>query len=653
MRKALLHPDDVASNSDAEDAVTSKDTDGESEVTSGEAGEGRRRRRTFAELDRSYVCEHPNCGRPYASEHSLNQHVRLKHASRSPARRRGLTLPMYIPIPNQGSSMPGSDQQHHQLVVGSDGMVHSPAIGRVRGIPYANPKFPLKRHGSLKDCHLSVNTHDMYAPPGPMSLPVGETVKSEERSFGYSSQPVSPATPMNDMQKQQLQALNQVTWAPVTQNDAHQQFVNSHDALSRSNTSSPVMERLERMRLNGSSMSSLSVGNLPVTRVRSVPRSSDSFHQLIGNDSAMADDGWQHPDQQFSQRLQQSQSLLGNSSFRHPFSTNMPNVNQTPQQSSQSINGPNQIDLMSANFVSVPHDNEEQIERQRHQQVRLQNQTQFNQKPAFSMSQDSISSNSSSLNQQKFYPRANNPTMGGFQQQNELQFPQQHGQSQSFVQQQQGVSMYQQRPHDNLWNPQGSGPGCDMYDSTEDLGLHSNFEPNNLFSSGENSMVNSNNNSSSNIMAGFISNQSNGNIPTDNSMPSKTGLGVYPSPSTSEYMSPMSTSTSNVEGVLPHSSSFSDINQITQQTQMNQPQPHLMNGGQSPLPRPLNTSANVGQHLHNHHHGDSTGEADSVHFLNQLPSDVSFLEDEVQIIDVNLNQPRISKDILEQLKTLV
>eukprot|EP01134_Creolimax_fragrantissima_P004995 CFRG4995T1 len=50
--------------------------------------DGKRRRRRFEELDRNYVCEYPNCGRPYASEHSLNQHVRLKHAVRSPDRRR-------------------------------------------------------------------------------------------------------------------------------------------------------------------------------------------------------------------------------------------------------------------------------------------------------------------------------------------------------------------------------------------------------------------------------------------------------------------------------------------------------------------------------------------------------------------------------------
>ena len=38
-------------------------------------GEGRkvRHRRRFKELERTWVCEYPGCGRPYASEHSLNQ----------------------------------------------------------------------------------------------------------------------------------------------------------------------------------------------------------------------------------------------------------------------------------------------------------------------------------------------------------------------------------------------------------------------------------------------------------------------------------------------------------------------------------------------------------------------------------------------------
>eukprot|EP01134_Creolimax_fragrantissima_P003235 CFRG3235T1 len=45
-----------------------------------EAEGKKRKRRTHKELDRCFVCEVATCQRPYASEHSLNQHMRLKHA---------------------------------------------------------------------------------------------------------------------------------------------------------------------------------------------------------------------------------------------------------------------------------------------------------------------------------------------------------------------------------------------------------------------------------------------------------------------------------------------------------------------------------------------------------------------------------------------
>eukprot|EP01134_Creolimax_fragrantissima_P007268 CFRG7268T1 len=59
------------------------------QLTMEEANNSKRRRRTFKELERSFVCEFTSCQRPYASEHSLNQHIRLKHSPRSQIRRRG------------------------------------------------------------------------------------------------------------------------------------------------------------------------------------------------------------------------------------------------------------------------------------------------------------------------------------------------------------------------------------------------------------------------------------------------------------------------------------------------------------------------------------------------------------------------------------
>lgn len=46
--------------------------------SAGDAEKKKRVRRKFAELDRIYNCPFRDCGRPYASEHSLQQHIRLK-----------------------------------------------------------------------------------------------------------------------------------------------------------------------------------------------------------------------------------------------------------------------------------------------------------------------------------------------------------------------------------------------------------------------------------------------------------------------------------------------------------------------------------------------------------------------------------------------
>ncbi|KNC80900.1 hypothetical protein SARC_06757 [Sphaeroforma arctica JP610] len=43
-----------------------------------------RRRRTFAELSREFTCTYPDCARPYASAHSLQQHIRIKHTMTHP-----------------------------------------------------------------------------------------------------------------------------------------------------------------------------------------------------------------------------------------------------------------------------------------------------------------------------------------------------------------------------------------------------------------------------------------------------------------------------------------------------------------------------------------------------------------------------------------
>eukprot|EP00128_Syssomonas_multiformis_P013904 Colp12_sorted_trinity150504_noHs@30161 len=56
-------------------------SDDDEENDSESTQQRKRHRRTFAELDRKYTCTWYGCGRVYASEGSLNQHVRLKHTN--------------------------------------------------------------------------------------------------------------------------------------------------------------------------------------------------------------------------------------------------------------------------------------------------------------------------------------------------------------------------------------------------------------------------------------------------------------------------------------------------------------------------------------------------------------------------------------------
>lgn len=51
----------------------------------GEAAKKPRRRRSFKELVRNIECKHEGCGRVYATESSLQTHIRLKHNSIRPA----------------------------------------------------------------------------------------------------------------------------------------------------------------------------------------------------------------------------------------------------------------------------------------------------------------------------------------------------------------------------------------------------------------------------------------------------------------------------------------------------------------------------------------------------------------------------------------
>lgn len=49
------------------------------QVEKDKASGKKRKRRTFSELTRRWVCPIESCGRPYASQHSLQQHLKIKH----------------------------------------------------------------------------------------------------------------------------------------------------------------------------------------------------------------------------------------------------------------------------------------------------------------------------------------------------------------------------------------------------------------------------------------------------------------------------------------------------------------------------------------------------------------------------------------------
>lgn len=69
LAELLKMDDDFPANDNMEEAADAPGADGEKK---------KRHRRKFAELERIYTCPFRDCGRPYASDHSLQQHIRIK-----------------------------------------------------------------------------------------------------------------------------------------------------------------------------------------------------------------------------------------------------------------------------------------------------------------------------------------------------------------------------------------------------------------------------------------------------------------------------------------------------------------------------------------------------------------------------------------------
>ncbi|KNC82409.1 hypothetical protein SARC_05305 [Sphaeroforma arctica JP610] len=571
-------------------------------------GEGRRRRRTFAELDRSYVCEHPNCGRPYASEHSLNQHVRLKHASRSPARRRGLTLPMYMPLPNQ--NIPG--MQGGPPVSVTETIAHSPALGRVRGMPYNNPRFPLARHGSLKDCRLNVATGERVQ-GGAMSAHAGDTLY--EHGFGSASQPGSPGG--GRIPSQRLNS-NQLAWSAVG---------GFHDSMNKSNTTSPQVDRIERMRMNSaqSPMTSLSMGNLPMRmNPNNMATSLENFQQL--RDSTDNMNSWHsNKDLQMQQNQQQRQ------------------FNQSQGGSAANSRNNSVLDLMGANFVAVTGQDQSQsqqmqMQHQQYQQQQMQQRQQFSQQYP---SQSSLSASNSYGNVAHNQPFKNTRSFGNdmqsmssdslSQQSNNLRTmlnnplinPPPHAQQQVNRIANQSLS----HGRANSWNPQASDQSMPNFSaSREDLMVNTAgmFEGN-----GEASMPGSRNTSTTNLMNPY---RGNDNMVHNNGPNQFNQQGAAPG-----YSSPMSISASNLESVihtLSNSSSLSDVSQF---------------GRASPAHSKVLSSSNLSRS--NVQHQRSAGNP-AMFGSGQTGEGMSTLADKASVIGRTTDMA-FQQEILDHLKNLV
>eukprot|EP01136_Pigoraptor_vietnamica_P030603 Opistho-1_new@90078 len=81
-KRTLEHSDSGISATSSNSSDSSEDDDGivaDSSVDGTDAQRKKRRRRTYAELSRTYMCPVASCSRCYASEGSLNQHLKIKH----------------------------------------------------------------------------------------------------------------------------------------------------------------------------------------------------------------------------------------------------------------------------------------------------------------------------------------------------------------------------------------------------------------------------------------------------------------------------------------------------------------------------------------------------------------------------------------------
>eukprot|EP00121_Abeoforma_whisleri_P008944 Awhi_evm1s8210 len=121
----------------------------------------KRNRRTFSQLKREYVCHYVDCGRPYASDHSLQQHLKLKHGEKGSTKKN-----------NNSNFQPLDGRGNHDLL-------SSPTVKRAASLNKPSPSF-LDALASLNE---QKTKDDLY-----LNTP---NVGQRQRSYSFSG-PTDP-----------------------------------------------------------------------------------------------------------------------------------------------------------------------------------------------------------------------------------------------------------------------------------------------------------------------------------------------------------------------------------------------------------------------------------------------------------------------------
>eukprot|EP00124_Ichthyophonus_hoferi_P001069 Ihof_evm9s49 gene=Ihof_evmTU9s49 len=181
--------DDFDSFDVNEDPKPCKELNGEGE---GE-DKKKRHRRTFAELSRNFICD--QCKRPYATEHSLNQHIRLKHAPQRPSllhRRRTMSAPFVSALSeNQG---PTHMPQYVPILLDSINQFPMRNPRAATTMPSQPLSIPQNHHHTMRSpCLVSssqLNVSMSYRPQRSPKSPMHTTQPPRHRSEPYLTLPI-------------------------------------------------------------------------------------------------------------------------------------------------------------------------------------------------------------------------------------------------------------------------------------------------------------------------------------------------------------------------------------------------------------------------------------------------------------------------------